>query len=202
MTKYHTRIMMPSALAFGPFLLWLSGAMACGGSEPAASAGQNAKPPASAASGSAVVAQAKIDRCAGVSAADLASIVGTSAADIETTNLQQHGTLRICGYAARSGSTVASFSLSWEESVEESKEQFVLERQDLGLANRVVGSATGSKAEESAYVDVLGLGDDAFWTPVNGTLVTRVGNVRVQIMMPRDRPAQTAVAQLVVKGLR
>jgi len=197
--RRHDTGILPRAVAFGPFLVWLSAATACGGAAPAAGESGAAT---SASKGASVVAQEKIDRCAGVSATDVAPIVGVAPSLIETTNVQQHSTLRICGYRAQSGEGGASFSLAWEPSVEEAKEQFGRERDDLGLANRVIASASKSGPAESPYVDVLGLGDDAFWTPVNGTTVTRVGNVRVQVMMPSDRKIQTAIAQLVVKGLR
>jgi hypothetical protein len=70
------------------------------------------------------------------------------------------------------------------------------------MANQAIASASKSKPDDAPYVDVLGLGDDAFWTPVNGTTVARVGNVSAQIITPSDRKAQIAIAQFVVKGLR
>jgi hypothetical protein len=152
--------------------------------------------------GSEVVAQEKIDSCAGITAAEAAPLVGAAPSVIEATNVRQHSTLRICGYSIRSGSGSVAFSLSWEPTVEKARAQFEREHHDLGLANRVAASAGGTAAAEAAFVDVLGLGDEAFWTPVNGTTVARVGNVRVQVMSPADRQNQTAVAQLVVKGLK
>lgn len=150
---------------------------------------------------SGVVPQEKIERCAGVTAADLAPILGAAASAIKAATELTHSTLRICGYTVASGGG-ASFSLSWEPTVEEARLAFAQERENLAMANQAIASASKSKPDDAPYVDVLGLGDDAFWTPVNGTTVARVGNVRAQIITPSDRKAQIAIAQFVVKGLR
>jgi hypothetical protein len=190
---------MDAAKAVGP-ALWLAGTIACGGpSPPTGDAAAAADPPAAQA---AVVARAKIDNCAGVTAIDVAPIIGVQPAVIEPASEQQHSTLRICGYRARSSGESASFSLGWEPTVDAAKEEFARERNDLGMANQVIASASRTKPADAAYVDVLGLGDDAFRTSVNDTTVVRVGNVRVQVMMPSDPKKQTALAMLVVKGLR
>jgi hypothetical protein len=62
-------------------------------------------------------------------------------------------------------------------------------------------SATGDKPAEGAYVDILGVGDEAIWSHTNGTLAVRRANLTIMVMRPDDRKQQAAVAQKVIAGL-
>ena len=56
-------------------------------------------------------------------------------------------------------------------------------------------------AGEGAYTDVNGLGDEALWTGVNGSLAVRKGNLSLQISLPKDRSAQETVARTFLSRL-
>jgi hypothetical protein len=152
--------------------------------------------------GSGVVALSKIESCAGFTPDVVAAVMAVPASEITATTERIHDTSLACGFANPAGSTVLSFSLSWEKTVEESVEALATEKENLGLAQRTIGGVTGNKQEEPAVAIIEGIGDEAFWTPVNDTVVVRVGNVRIQVMLPDDREKQKETARRVASGLR
>ena len=56
-------------------------------------------------------------------------------------------------------------------------------------------------AGEGAYTEVDGLGDEALWTGVNGSLAVRKGNLSLQITLPKDQSAQEEVARRFLSRL-
>jgi hypothetical protein len=52
-----------------------------------------------------------------------------------------------------------------------------------------------------AYSDIGGLGDEAIWTDVNGSLTARKGNITVQVLMPRDKGDQIKVVEAFLAKL-
>ncbi len=146
---------------------------------------------------------AKIEKCGGFTADLAAGILGVPASQIKATNEPQSETLRICSFQAGSDwRKVVSFSLSSEPSADEAKASMATERENLGLAKSSIGAVTGSTDESAALEEIPGLGDEAFYTRVNETLVARVSNVRVQVMTAPNLEAYKQVAREVTRGLR
>ena len=58
-----------------------------------------------------------------------------------------------------------------------------------------VPAAFKDKLPQGAYSDIMGLGDEAVWTDVNGTLTVRKGNIIVQVLAPAGKLVQIKVAQ-------
>ena len=72
----------------------------------------------------------------------------------------------------------------------------------LSLGSRAQESATGTKAAEGAYSDILGVGEEAVWSNVNGSLAVRQKNITILVMTPNDKATQVKVAQEVLRVMR
>jgi hypothetical protein len=94
-----------------------------------------------------------------------------------------------------------SFSISREDSVDDAKHSFASYRDTVTISSRVQQSATGDKAAEGAYVDVLGVGDEAVWSHTNESLAVRHRNLTIMVMRPDDKKQQAAVAQKIIAGI-
>jgi hypothetical protein len=62
--------------------------------------------------------------------------------------------------------------------------------------------ASGAASNDSALIEIGGLGDEALWTNVNGSLTVRRGNLTIQVMAPHDRRRQVAVADKLLALIR
>jgi hypothetical protein len=142
------------------------------------------------------------NRCAGYGASQAAEFLAVPAAVIEPRFEQVTPTTRGCGFVYRADPTrVVTFSITREDSVDEAKDSFASYRDTVTISSRVQQSATGDKPAEGAYVDILGVGDEAVWSHTNGSLTARRANLTIMVMRPDDRKQQAAVAQKVIAGL-
>jgi len=174
----------------------------CGGSETPKQAAPGAAPEVRQREAD-TVDPAKIEKCGGFTSETAAKILGIPASDIEATSRLEYETLRICSFQSRSDSRkIVSFSLGWETSAEEAKAGMASTRENLGIARRSIGAVTGSADKGPTLEEISGLGDEAYYTRVNGTLVARVSNVTVLVMTAPDLEAYKQVAREVIKGLR
>lgn len=141
--------------------------------------------------------------CAGFTAARAAAFLGVPAADIKDASTNLYEKLRMCSFAStqEDGRTLLGLSLRRDDSIEEATLEMARLRENAGLAQGVIAGATTQDAKGPAYEEIAGLGDEAIWTQVNGTLNVRKGNVAIQIMAPSDRDAQKRLAEQVVAGL-
>ena len=55
--------------------------------------------------------------------------------------------------------------------------------------------------EGEAYSNISGIGDEALWTAVNGTLTMRKGNVSLQIQQPKNKNMQIKIAKEILSRL-
>ena len=142
------------------------------------------------------------NRCAGFGASQAAEFLAVPAGEIEPRFEQVTPTTRGCGFLYRGDpSRVVSFSITREDSIDEAKHSFASYRDTVTIGSRVQQSATGDKPAEGAYVDILGVGDEAVWSHTNGSLAVRRANLTIMVMRPDDRKQQAAVAQKVIGGL-
>ena len=72
---------------------------------------------------------------------------------------------------------------------------------NIPIAQHAQESA-GVSSDDSALIEIGGLGDEALWTNVNGALSVRRGNLMIQVMAPRDRKKQIAVADKLLALMR
>jgi hypothetical protein len=143
-----------------------------------------------------------VNACGRFTAAQAAEFLAVPAAEVESRFAQVTPTTRGCTYTYRGDqSRQVSFSITREESIEEAKHSFASYRETVTIGSRVQQSATGEKPAEGAYVDILGVGDEAIWSHTNETLAVRRANLTIMVIRPDDKKQQAAVAQKVIASL-
>jgi hypothetical protein len=164
---------------------------ACGGADPPVA------PPHAG-----LVSQSAIDGCAGFTPGKAAELLQLDAALVTDYSLNE-GRLRSCVYrqADRNGGIV-SFTLSRKDSVDLARRSMASEREAMGMAGGAIGRVTGGGGDEPATQDVPNIGDEAFYSPLNGAIMLRVGNAIAQVTGPEDLALRTRVAEQVAEGLR
>ena len=156
----------------------------------------------SGASAAKVYSMEVVNRCAGFGAAQAAELLAVPAAEVEPRIEQVTPTTRGCTFTYRADqSRQISFSITREDSIEEAQHSFASYRDTVSIGSRVQQSATGDKPAEGAYVDILGVGDEAIWSHMNDSLAVRRTNLTIIVMRPDDKKQQAAVAQKVIAGL-
>lgn len=182
-------------------LLLVVAALAACGREPASQVGGDAAARAPAAS--ATVPPEKVAGCAGFTGERAAAFLGVPAADVKDASTNLYAELRMCSFSStqEDGRTLLGFSLRRDASIEEATLEMARLRENVGLAQGVIADTTKPDAKGPAYEEIRGLGEEAIWTQVNGTLNVRKGNVSIQVMSPSDRDAQKRLAEQVVAGL-
>lgn len=175
--------------------------LGCGGSskppEPAAVSGGAASSPSSG-----LITPDALTRCAGVTVEKAATIVGASPADL-TEYSRPEGKTRLCLYQnTKDRSKAVSFTLSRRDSVEGASTSMRNERENVVMAQGSIDRVSGSKSKDKALQDVSGIGDEAFYSPMNGAIMLRVANVISQVTAPKDMALKKRVAEEVARGLR
>jgi hypothetical protein len=173
----------------------------CGGSSdpPAAtssSSGSAAAKPVS------LISDDAVTRCAGMTLEKAAAIVGAAPSEL-TDYSRTEGRLRMCLYRdPNDRRKVVSFSLSRRDSVERAAASMQSERESMGMAQGAIDSVTGSASKKPAVEDVSGIGDDSFYSPLNGAIMLRVANVIAQVTGPADMALKKRAAEEIARGLR
>ena len=183
-------------------LLWLVLAAGCGtpGREAKGGAGSAGNSQSARAGG--LVTAHTVATCAGFGAAHAAELLGVPANGITDSSSDLTPTLRMCTFSnGGAASQTVSFSMSLEESVDEAKTAYARMKDNISIAERAQKSA-GVHSDDSALIEIGGLGDEALWTNVNGALTVRRANLTIQVMAPRDRKKQIAVADKVLTLIR
>lgn len=181
-------------------------AAGCGGSsEPPAAAPSSGGAPSSrapASTASRLIAADALTGCAGMTADKAAAIVGAAPADL-TDYSRTEGKIRMCVFRNPSQrSQTVSFSLSHRESVERAIASMQSERETMGMAQGAIDSVTGTQSKKPAVEDVSGIGDESFYSPLNGAIMLRVANVIAQVTGPADMALKKRAAEEVARGLR
>jgi hypothetical protein len=105
-----------------------------------------------------------VNGCAGFGAAQAAEFLAVPAAEIESRSEQVTPTTRGCSFSYRGDQTrQVGFTITREDSIDDAKHSFASYRETVSMGSRVQQSATGEKPAEGAYVDILGVGDEAVW---------------------------------------
>lgn len=146
----------------------------------------------------------KIENCGGFTVEDAAELIGVPVESVtlrlpEPMNTE---TLKTCAFEDEETGRGISYSLTWADSAEEMQEDFEGERQMVGVAQTSIDAVTGTETESPASYEIPGIGDEAFFAAVNGTVVARVGNVRVQVLNAPDLETRKKVAERVASRLR
>lgn len=124
---------------------------------------------------------------------DAAAILGLPAAEIQVDAQEGYAGNWQCGYKGGSFEKMVNFNVSRSKSVEEAVADMAQYRGHLDVAKNV--KPFKDDLENGAYSDISGVGDDALWTAVNGTLSVRKGNVSLQVQLPKGKDTQIRVAK-------
>jgi hypothetical protein len=140
--------------------------------------------------------------CAGFSAEDAAKLLGVPAAQIKASTQESYKGFWLCSYQVDGQSKGISFSVKTESGPAEAASEMEKYRENLSLAGEQLQFKERAAAA-GAYSDIMGpgLGDEAVWSNINGTLTVRKGAVTVQIQSPNDKKEQINVAQAVLAKL-
>ena len=105
--------------------------------------------------------------------------------------------LAACSWAV--GPTAPALAFSVEAYASDKAASAALERyrDDLSLAGET--APWRGKLPRGAWSDIVGLGDDAVWSDINGALMVRVGRLNLQFTRPADKAGQLKAAQAVTK---
>ena len=149
-----------------------------------------------------LVSMTAVTSCAGFTPAKAAEILGITAAEVAD-NSRDQGALRFCAYGSRTDpSKTVSFTLGRRESVAAATASLKRERDALAEAQGAIGRVTQSPSSQAASENVQGIGDEAFYSAMNGAIMLRVGNGLAQVMSPADMALKKRVAEEVARGLR
>lgn len=149
-----------------------------------------------------VISADALTSCAGFTTATAGAIVGAAPAEL-TDYSRTEGRLRICHYRNPSDRTKAvMFTLAHRPSVESAIASMTSERETMGSAQGAIDRAMGTRSKGAAVEDVSAIGDEAFYSPMNGAIMMRVGNVIVQVTAPADMALKKRTAEQVARGLR
>ncbi|MGH2386418.1 MAG: DUF3558 family protein [Candidatus Limnocylindria bacterium] len=177
---------------------------ACGGNggEPESSAAAPAASSAAPAPSPGLIPAETIASCAGFTADKAAVLLGLPPDSVKDSS-ENVGSARHCTFSnPKDRSAGIAFTLSARDSVKRAEASLESERQAMGQAQRAIDGVTGKSSKAPASEDVSGIGDGAFYSSMNGTIMLRVGNVLAQVSAPQDMGLKKQVAQEVARGLR
>jgi hypothetical protein len=159
-------------------------------------------PQAATSAGGLVFGRDVLARCGGFGPEQAAGFLGVDAAGVSEASQAISPSLQSCTFSRTDDeSRRLTFTISHENTVEDATTSFAQMRDTLPIA-AATQKAAGVESDDSALIDIMGLGDEALWTSVNGALTARLGNLTIIVMEPSDRPAQIKVAEAIVAGLR
>lgn len=137
--------------------------------------------------------------CVGITAADAAPFLGVPAAQITANVEESYKGFWLCSFAQPGGSTSVSFSVKVAGSEKEAAKDMEEYRSNLELAGE---QPQWKNLPKGAYSDILGLGDEAVWTDINGSLTVRKGKTTLQVVQPAGKMEQLKVAEAFLKKLQ
>jgi hypothetical protein len=130
---------------------------------------------------------------------DAAPLMGVSADQVNSRIEKGHEGFWMCTFSADQGKKIISFSVTVSKSVKTATEEMERYRENLETAASVKPFKNNLPA--GAYSDIMGLGDEAVWTDINGTLTARKGHISIQVTNPKEKKEQIKVIQAFFKKL-
>jgi len=137
--------------------------------------------------------------CLGFTAEDAAPFLGVSASAITMSATQGYEGFWQCSFNAAGADKQIAISVTVSKDAKTAAADMEQLRGNLELAG-----STGpfkDNLPKGAYSDISGIGDEAVWTDVNGTLSARKGRVSVQVIQPPGKMAQIAIAEAVLRRM-
>lgn len=145
-----------------------------------------------------LVTKADLEDCVGFSVKDAAPLLGVPVPQVARHIERISKTLVVCSYAAGRAAPGLAFSIELEPSVPKAIEQMEQYRDSLSTTGDT--APWKGKLPKGAYSDIVGqgMGDEAVWTDINGTLTVRKANATIQVTLPKLKADQIKLAQAVV----
>lgn len=139
--------------------------------------------------------------CVGFAAADAGAFLGAPPAQV-TRRVDKLGpALWNCSYSVGKAAPGLVFSVRADTDAKKAARELERYRDNLMTAGDT--PPFKGKLPKGAYSDLSGpgLGDEAVWTDVNGTLTVRKGALTLQFMAPKGKLPQVKAADAVLKKL-
>jgi hypothetical protein len=139
-----------------------------------------------------------MEQCGGFTARDASGIVGIPAVQLTSKSQRLYEGVWTCSFMVEDGTRGVSFTVTVKPSVAEAVEDMAQYRAHLEVAGE---TPRYKDLPSGAYSDLSGLGDEAIWTEVNGSLTVRKGNITIQVQMPHDKADQIKVVEAFLTKL-
>ncbi len=139
-----------------------------------------------------------LEGCVGFTADDAAPFLGVPAAQITANIEESYKGFWLCSFAQPGGSTSVSFSVKIAGSEKEAVSDMEEYRGNLEIAGE---QPQWKDLPKGAYSDIIGVGDEAVWTDINGSLTVRKGKITLQVVQPAGKMEQIKVAEAFLKKL-
>jgi hypothetical protein len=120
----------------------------------------------------------------------------TPAAQVVRKVEKMTGTLFARSYSVGKAAAGIAFSIDVAPTARKAAGEMKRYRDNLMVAGET--APWKGKLPKGVYSDISGVGDEAVWTDINGALMVRKANVKVQVMMPKGKLDQIKVAEAVV----
>ncbi len=139
--------------------------------------------------------------CVGFAAADAAALLGASPAQVTRRADKLGPAVWNCSYSVGKASPGLVFSVRAEADAKKAASELERYRDNLMVAGDT--PPFKGKLPKGAYSDLSGpgLGDEAVWSDVNGSLAVRKGALTFQFMAPKAKLEQLKAAEAVMKRL-
>ena len=132
-------------------------------------------------------------------AQDAAPLLGVSADRIASRIEKGYEGFWLCSFAVEKEGKMISFSVTVSKNAKTASEDMEKYRDNLETAGSV--APFKDKLPSGAYSDIMGLGDEAVWTDINGTLTARKRNISIQVTSPKEKKEQIKVIETFFKKL-
>jgi hypothetical protein len=137
--------------------------------------------------------------CGLFTSTDAAALLDVPVANVKTASEALYEGNWNCSYNGGGLDKLLSFNLSLSPNVQSAMTEMAQYRGHLEVARGV--KPFKEDLANGAYTEIEGLGDEALWTAVNGTLTVRRGNASLQISLPKEQETQIAVAKQLLSRL-
>jgi len=134
--------------------------------------------------------------CGGLTAARAAAWLKASPAQV-TREVSKSGDKWVCTFAVGKAPAI-TYSLTVAPSARRATED--LDRYRDRLYEQAASPRWKGRLPNGVYSDLLGTGDEALWTDIEGRYTVRSDNVTVQFTLPRGKDEQVSLAKVVVSG--
>lgn len=134
--------------------------------------------------------------CGGFTAAAAAAVLKAPVAQV-TREVSKSGDKWTCTFAVGKSAALA-YSVAVAPSAKRAAAD--LERYRDRLSEEAATARWKDRLPNGVYSDMMGMGDEAVWTDIDGSFTVRRDNVTVQFTLPRSKDEQVRIGKAVVAG--